>query len=308
MATERRVLVDGGQTGIRLRVVDGTSVSEHTAAPLRTDHPVIVQIAAAVADLVRSLGISVDAVAAGVSGLTPGACRPEELLTGLTEVGVGRVALAHDSVTAYLAANGFELGAVTAVGTGVVTLGVGSAGVARVDGWGNLVGDAGSAYWIGRAGLDAALRAFDGRGPATELESAAVREFGPLPELYMVLQGAPDRVSRTAGFARAVDEAARHDDAVAIDISRRASAELATSVAAALGRSGHRTDSSPRVSWLGKVLSSNELIRSRFIELIRGEVPHCVVAPPFGEPLDGVALLLDMPTDHPLSSQVGHAG
>lgn len=32
----------------------------------------------------------------------------------------------------------------------------------RADGWGHLLGDCGSGAWIGRAGLEAAPRAYDG--------------------------------------------------------------------------------------------------------------------------------------------------
>lgn len=304
MVEERRVLVDGGQTGTRLRLVGPEGTSDHDADPVHTDRPVVPQIARAVTALAASADVTVDDVAAGVSGLTPEASRPDELRRALTHLGVRRVALAHDSVTAYLAANGVEGGAVTAVGTGVVTLGVGPTGTARVDGWGHLVGDAGSAYWIGRAGLDAALRAFDGRGDATVLQTAASATFGPLPELYMVLQGDPDRVSRVASFARAVDAAAHSGDAVAIDINHRAATELATSVSAALERSGHTAESHARVSWLGKVLTGNDLIRRRFVDLVAARHPRCTVGEPYGEPLDGVSLLLDLPSTHPLGDAV----
>ncbi|WP_341476215.1 BadF/BadG/BcrA/BcrD ATPase family protein, partial [Cryobacterium zongtaii] len=54
-------------------------------------------------------------------------------------------------------------------GTGVVTLAVGVHDVARIDGWGNLIGNAGSGYWIGRAALEAVMREYDGRGPVTVL-------------------------------------------------------------------------------------------------------------------------------------------
>ncbi|AZG44639.1 N-acetylglucosamine kinase [Gordonia insulae] len=307
----QRILLDGGQTGTRLRVVGPTTSSDHDGAPIHTDRPVVAQIATAASELIAGLDGSVDGpideLAAGVSGLTPEATRPEELLAAVSGLGIRSVALAHDSVSAYLAANRFDLGAVTAVGTGVVTLGVGPAGTARVDGWGHLVGDAGSGYWIGREGLDAALRAFDGRGPATVLERSATDEFGDLPELYMVLQGDPDRVARTARFARTVDEAARSGDVVAIDINHRAAAELAGSVRAALARSGFGADVPARVSWMGKVLGRNERIRERFVDLMRSAGPDVTVAEPHGEPLDGVALLLDLPADHPLAGEVHRA-
>ncbi|MYR05425.1 ATPase [Gordonia sp. SID5947] len=303
----RRILLDGGQTGTRVRIVGQTSSTDHAAGPIRTDRPVVPQIARAASEILAAAGSSVDELAAGVSGLTPDATRPEELRDAVADLGIGSVALAHDSVSAYLAANGLSLGAVTAVGTGVVTLGVGRSGTARVDGWGHLVGDAGSAYWIGRAGLEAALRSFDGRGPETRLESSARERFGPLPELYMALQGDSDRVRRTAGFAKAVDDAARAGDQVALAINDRAAAELAASVSAALRRSGHRRDEQARVSWMGQVLTRNEQIRTRFVELLGGAVPGVAVEAPHGEPLDGVGLLLDLPSGHPLTGQVHRA-
>ncbi|MEE3850094.1 BadF/BadG/BcrA/BcrD ATPase family protein [Gordonia sp. LSe1-13] len=302
-----RILIDGGQTGTRLRVTTGASTGDHAAGPIHTDRPVIPQLAAAAREVVAATGAPIGELAAGVSGLTPDATRPDELLSAVSDLGIGSVALAHDSVSAYLAANGFEPGAVTAVGTGVVTLGVGPAGTARVDGWGHLVGDAGSGYWIGRAGLDAALRSYDGRGATTDLETAAVHAFGPLPELYMHLQADPDRVSRIAAFATTVDEIARADDVVAGDIIDRAADELATSVRTALRRSGNRPDTPTRVSWMGDVLTHNDRIRNRFVDNITRHCPSATVAAPHGAPLDGVALLLDLPAGHPLADHVHRA-
>ena len=40
---------------------------------------------------------------------------------------------------------------------------------ARAGGWGHMIGDEGSGYWIGREALAAVMRASDGRGPATRL-------------------------------------------------------------------------------------------------------------------------------------------
>jgi N-acetylglucosamine kinase-like BadF-type ATPase len=305
-----RVLVDGGQTGTRLRIVGGTDAGaqgDHESAAIHTDRPVVPQIAMAASELMTGSGLSAGELAAGVSGLTPEATRPADLRDAVGALGIRSVALAHDSISAYLAANRFEFGAVVAVGTGVVTLGVGRSGTARVDGWGHLVGDAGSAYWIGRAGLDAALRAYDGRGPATALEESAVDEFGALPELYMVLQGDPDRVSRTAGFARTVADLARAGDAVAAAINAAAAAELADSVHAALVRSGHDAGSGARVSWMGNVLTHNDQIRDRFVELVTHTHPGVTVGEPFGGSLDGVGLLIDVPRDHPLSAEVHRA-
>lgn len=305
VVTRRHILIDGGQTGTRVRVESADGVDEFEAAPIRTDRAVVDQIAATVRDI--SGEVPGTTVAAGVSGLTPSASRPEEILDELADLGIVSVALAHDSVTGYLSANRGEFGAVTAVGTGVVTLGVGAAGVHRVDGWGHLFGDAGSAYWMGRAGIEAALRSYDGRGPATVLEDAAHEEFGPLPELYMELQGDPDRVTRVAAFARRVDAASIADDAVAQQILADAADELAASALTALERSGHRPGDSARVSWVGTVMAANDRLRDRFAASVTRRTSGIEIAAPHGRPFDGVRMLAGLDDEHPLATEIHRA-
>jgi hypothetical protein len=59
----------------------------------------------------------------------------------------------------------------------------------------------GGAFWIGRAGLAAALRAHDGRGGATALTDAAAMAFDGLDDLGDRLHGADRPVNRIAHFA-----------------------------------------------------------------------------------------------------------
>jgi len=297
--TASRLLVDAGQTGTRLRVIGADGhVVDTVAGPVDTSHGVVEQVADRIRETLSDNNDRIGEVAVGLSGLTDDAAQPAVLRHRLAHFGVGRVVLAHDSVTAYLAANGTRHGVVVAAGTGVVTLGVGPEGVARVDGWGHLLGDAGSAYWIGRAGLDAALRTFDGRAEPTALMRAAIEEFGPLPDLYMVLQADPARVNRIAGFARTVDKLA--DDATAAAILDAAGTELAGSAIAALTRAGLRAGHDARVSWTGTVLTRNTRVRESFLTAVTAQAPGAVTGTPLGQPIDGVALLLDLPHDHPL--------
>lgn len=306
--TATRLFVDGGQTGTRLRLIDtGGHVADTVTGPVDTGRGVLEQIAARVSEVLAGTGDRDVEVAVGLSGLTDEAARPEELTRALAGFGVGQVVLAHDSVTAYLAANAHHRGVVVAAGTGVVTLGVGPEGIVRVDGWGHLLGDAGSAYWIGRAGLDAALRAFDGRGTPTALTRAATDLFGPLPELYMALQADPARVRRIAGFARTIDELADGDHTAAAVLDR-AGTELAGSATAALIRAGLPAGNGARVSWTGTVLTRNARVRQSFLDAVTTTAPGAVIGPPFGEPIDGVGQLLDLPADHPLSALVRRTG
>ncbi|GAB09394.1 hypothetical protein GOARA_036_01260 [Gordonia araii NBRC 100433] len=304
-----RIAIDCGQTGARVRITDPGSGGPDTTVELagvRTDHPVVPQVAEIAEHALNGRSLPGAELAAGVSGLTPAATRPDELLVACAVLGVNRVGLAHDSVTSFLAANRLEPGAVVAAGTGVVTLGVG-ADTAKVDGWG-MFGDAGSGYWIGRAGVEAALRAFDGRGPATSLTGLAEAEFGPLAEIYMIVQGDPLRVRRTAGFAKVVASAADAGDEVARNVIDAAAAELATSVGAALRGAGWQAGDAWRVSWMGKVITTNPRLQSRFRELVAEAHPGISTADPYGIPLDGASLLLDLPGGHPVGRLVAFAG
>ncbi len=336
MPTAQNILaIDAGQTGIRVmhvgdgldRVPDSSESGRARSTirdfpGIRTDRELLPQLVAVVEQFCAETSLPVHVVAAGVSGLTASESRADTLVAGLSSAGITAAYLAHDSITGYLGSLGTRPGAVVAAGTGVVTLGVGPAGIARVDGWGNIIGDAGSGYWIGRASLEAALRAHDGRGKHTSLISLLTENFSSPEAAYIELQTNPDRVRFIAAFAKQV-AAHAEADAVARDIIRRAGEELALSVATALGRAGllEPTDGAdvltrvggngratvPNVSWAGALLSG-ELLHADFEESLRRRVPHVVMSPPIGAPLDGVALLPSLKSDNPLLSAVAVSG
>ncbi|WP_430648074.1 BadF/BadG/BcrA/BcrD ATPase family protein [Agromyces sp. GXS1127] len=299
-----RFSIDAGQTSIRLRVTgSGAEVQEFVLPGVRTDHSPIRQVAAV---LTAHRGLEPESVAVGLSGFDGAPDAAAHLLTASPST--RRVVVAHDSITGYLGANGRSEGVVAAVGTGVVVLGVGPAGLARVDGWGALLGDAGSAYWIGRAGLDAALRSADGRGPATVLLPDAVETFGPTEGIYLDLHADPDRIARIAAFAPAVTAAAELGDGPARRIVELAVAELVTSIDAALERSG-ADRSAARVSAVGRVMTSAVVREELQRALERANPAEPGLAPlhlaaPLGDPLDGVERLHELALDHPLAVSV----
>src|ERR671926_137105 len=78
---------------------------------------------------------------------------------------------------------GFGAGVVVIAGTGSVAFGRNEAGEeARAGGWGPIIGDEGSGYFIARAGLAAIMRAHDGRGPATKMTEILKERFDMKPE------------------------------------------------------------------------------------------------------------------------------
>lgn len=299
------LLVDVGQTGTRVRITrsSGGHIDDAVAGVRATEDPER-HLARVVTDALRRHGSPVDQVAAGLSGLQGTHGHPRALLEEWSAFGARRVILADDSVTAYLAAIGDRPGVVVSVGTGVVALATGGrGGWARVDGWGPLLGDSGGAYWIGRAGLESALRAFDGRGTAAALLDSATEAFGEPALLAGTLQRDPDRVARIAAFARQVLALADRGDPDAGRITADAAGHLADTVMTAATRAGCDGET-VTASWSGSVLAGSRALLAAFESALD---PRCRLVPPAGSPLDGARLLIDLPAAHPLTALTSEA-
>ncbi|MBG6215209.1 glucosamine kinase [Cryobacterium sp. CAN_C3] len=286
----RFLSIDAGQTGIRA-LLRGEDTAERIFkfAGILTDTDLIPQLVDVVARVAEASGVPIHTVSAGISGFTYSPADAAELRAATDALGVHEVCLAHDSVTSYLGALGDSLGAVIAVGTGVVTLAVGEFAVTRIDGWGNLIGDAGSGYWIGRAAFDAVMRDYDGRGPSSALTDAVRADFPNLETAYLELQGDPGRVRRIAAYSKQVTALAP-TDAVAAAICAAAAAELVLSVAAGLRRVGEGTGPAPVVCSLGGVLRA-PAINLAFERGLRALWPAIDIRQPQGRALEGATLL-----------------
>ena len=301
--------IDAGQTGMKVRLKNGIAHEDVLFGGIRTHVPLLPQLAEVVRGAIDRTGGTPTVVTAGISGLTDRDADADALLAMLSGTGVRKVILAHDSTTSFLGALGDTRGAVVAAGTGVVTLAVGRDAVARVDGWGHLMGDAGSGYWIGQQALEAVMRDYDGRGPHTAL-SDVVRETWPeLDQAYIALQGTDDRVRVVASYAAHVARLAGEGDDVAIAITHRAAAQLALSVATAIRRVAHAEDEHLAVCALGGVFRSR-LLQTEFDAALRAGqgVTDIAIVSPQGQGIDGAIALADLAAPHPLAAAVHSAG
>lgn len=305
----RNLAIDAGQTGLRARIVEtrhsgcgdrSFEIDSTAHTGIRTDLSLSRQLADTVTTIVAETG-RVDSVAIGTTGFTG----REDLggLDVLEPLNVRQLLIAHDSITSYLGALGVEQGAVVAAGTGVVTLAVGARDVARVDGWGNIMGDAGSAYWFGREALDAAMRAYDGRGAVTTLLRHMETEFGDVEAAYITLQADPQRVRRIASFARWVTGADAEGDTVASEICKRGATELARSAHAGLERVGIADDAEIPVCTIGGVFRS-ETITQAFQVALRSYRTTFRHLRPRGDGLDGATALLTLSPTSALQTSV----
>lgn len=296
--------IDAGQTGTKMRYRwdDGSSRDDVLPGVL-TDRPLLPQLAEVVERVINVAGAPYT-IAMGLSGVTDNAAEAAGLISWPALAGVERVLVSHDSVTSFLGVLGDRPGAVLAAGTGVVTLGVGPRAAIRVDGWGNIMGDAGSGYWIGREALDAVMRAYDGRGPATALTGVVRERWPDLEAAYTSLQADPERVRIVASFAAPTARQADAGDVVARRICVAAAEELAHSVVSAL-RVVQAPADAP-VGAIGGVLHS-DLIRTAFEDAVRASRPAVRFVPPAGTGLDGAEALAFLIPSHPLRDRVAEA-
>jgi len=235
------------------------------------------------------------AVAIGAAGLaTLGDALRAELPSALErELGVRRLALVADAVTAYTGALGQRPGAVIAAGTGMIAVGTDLTSWRRADGWGHLLGDCGGGAWIGRAGLEAAVRAFDGRrGGSAALLARAEEMFGPMPGLPGRLYPRTDRPAVLASFAPEV-AACAPSEPVAASILRAAARNMAESAAAVCPPWGE-----PHVALTGGLFEMGDPLLVPLHKELAEQLPHARQVPAAGDPLDGaLRIAVDLADD-----------
>ncbi|MGS2617896.1 N-acetylglucosamine kinase [Micromonospora sp. LZ34] len=237
-----------------------------------------------------SLPAEVVGVVAGLTGVPGDHAERQRLTRAIERLLNGPAVVVEDSVLAHAGALG-AAGVVLCVGTGTTVLAVAADGRhARLDGWGPHLGDRGSAYAIGLAGMRAAATSYDQIGPKTVLVDRLVAALGGnnLASLQRYYRD-PEIIPRTAAFAREVLDAAAQDDRVASHICATAAADLADGAEAATARL-RLSEAERRVSYSGRLLApGNVLYQALSAELDARRLP---LVSPRAEPLDGGPVLL----------------
>ncbi|MEV4973769.1 N-acetylglucosamine kinase [Streptomyces scopuliridis] len=302
--------VDSGGSGLRFAL--GSTASDGTAAvttlaatasgePVRTGASgidagqLLARLLPAVDTLLAEAGADTGAGPGALSAVAIGAAGMATLGDGLRaelpaalerSLGVRRLALAADAVTAYAGALGQRPGAVVAAGTGMIALGTDLTGWQRADGWGHLLGDCGGGAWIGRAGLEAAMRAYDGRrGGSPALLSRMEAVFGPAPELPGLLYPRTDRPAVLASFAPEVARCAAGDP-VAEGIVSTAARHIAEAAAAVCPPSGPC-----EVALTGGLFGLGDPLLVPLRAELAGQLPHATTVSAAADPLGGALLL-----------------
>jgi N-acetylglucosamine kinase-like BadF-type ATPase len=207
-----------------------------------------------------------------------------------------RTLVVNDALVALVAGAGAEPGLVLIAGTGSIAYGRNRDGrAARAGGWGYVLGDEGSGYWIGRRALGAVVRQSDQRGRATLLTGRLLQHFGIAKpqDLVQVVYYRNLRPSAIAALAVHVSEAAQAGDAVALEILAEGADELFGAARSVISRLGLEAEAFvcvlaggifQAVPWLG------DQLRTRLIDA----APGCRVTRLAEEPARGaVQLALD---------------
>lgn len=269
--------IDGGgsETMGLLADLDGNIRARSVAGPSNFHTIGLTQAVAHVQQVVQSLYRAVDedvasqcrTIALGLAGL--GRVEDQEKVRfGLTEAGLsGDLILTHDAHIALLAGTGGEPGILLVSGTGSIAYAIGADQQAyRAGGWGPLLADEGSGYWIALAGLRAVMRGHDGRCESTRLTQVLLESLDlEAPEKLVRWIHDADR-TQIARLAPFVFETAAIGDGVAQGILNQAAHELASLVQTVA--SNLPSDSGNRVVLSGGVLLHQPAFAATLGELL----------------------------------------
>jgi N-acetylglucosamine kinase-like BadF-type ATPase len=169
----------------------------------------------------------------------------------------------------YIALLSFTMGSPGAVlisGTGSMACGIDAGGIYHTaGGWGQVLGDEGSAYHLALKGIKASLRAYDGLAEVTQLSARVMKFFDlkKIPDIIDKIYNPPVEKSLIAAFATEVEAAADEGDKVALDIVDREAKWLYKIALAITSKCNTRN-----LGYFGSVLNHNDRIRSKLSALL----------------------------------------
>ncbi|MGI2908740.1 N-acetylglucosamine kinase [Tolypothrix sp. VBCCA 56010] len=202
------------------------------------------------------------------------------------------IVIFNDALIALVGGIGDDVGIVVAAGTGSIVFGRNSQGkTKRVGGWGYILGDEGSAYKIAVAGMQAALKAYDGREMSTSLVEAFKQHLNlaSIEDLIEVIYRRGGGVKEIAALAPIVDFAAASGDEVANNIIEKAVQDLVKATSTVID--AIFISSAFEIVTTGSVWQGSSKIHQRFAGCIVAKFPSAKVIFPRNEPAYGAAFL-----------------
>lgn len=233
----------GGSKTHGIKLVEGSVVEDRIAGSANTQNVTPTTASRNLAGLLKALGADeADEVYVGAGGVDTDADKAS--LCGLItpHIPCVPVTIVHDT-RLILAAAGTQTGIAVIAGTGSAAWGIAPDGAeARAGGWGYLLGDEGSGYWLARESVRNALHRANLGHPPDALTSALLEEcrLNSPEELIRLFHGGTDR-TYWADKSRLVFACAQMGHPASIALIQQAGkslAEQALQVATRLGIPG----------------------------------------------------------------------
>ena len=295
--------VDGGATKTMAAVLDLQSNALHLASGGPSNEDTIGAAAAVETVLetaegaIARAGITREELAAAVLALS--GTNTEAIASAVRGARGHEWIVVNDVVGAWATATGAGPGLAIISGTGSNVFGVGpDARAWRAGGWGHLLGDEGSGYWLGVQSIKAALRDREASGPETALSEAAPAFFGApsVEALASLVYSKPLTKGQIAAFANETARLAESGDAVARELFERGARELSEQVAAVIRMTGLADESSGGgrpfpVGLIGGAYKAGPLFVEPLTRAIHEHAPQAEVATVRMAPVGGSVLL-----------------
>jgi glucosamine kinase len=289
--------VDLGQSGTRVRWVDGHFESSRAKVPNETSLDALRDIFEEVTEFHEG-ALRSDVVALSLTALYGNVPDPKPFgLLANEYFSAKDVAVIDDGLAGLIGALGRVNGVTLSVGSGVVAVAGRNRTFSHSDGLGHIFGDIGGGYWLGRQGLERALATRQGREEDTELLVFLKEKINEFDQLQSNVD--EEAHALCISTARKVLEGAELNIASALTIRNCGARALAKTVRAAWLGVGGSTDESFALTLLGG-LSRNrgyeEVITDRVLQLL----PAVQFSPVRGNHLDGaIAIATSMKEDVP---------
>ncbi len=306
-----RIAIDGGGTKTVCVVLDDTGqILGRGEAGASNYHNVGISAAfgsiqSAIAQATAVTGaVKVEAICLGLAGVDRQV--DIQVVHGLVEqlqssqtlpvtwaVPASNLIICHDALIALVGGVGHKVGVTAIAGTGSVVFGQNYRGCTkRVDGWGHILGDYGSAYQIAVQGMRMALKAYDGCSEPTIIQEYLIQhlELKSLEDLIEVVYQREWGVKEIAALASIVDLAASEGDVVANAIVEQAVKELSLATWVVIQALFNPSEVFEVVT-TGSMWCGLSKLRHRFTAEIATCAPLAKVIYPRNEPGYGAALL-----------------
>ena len=273
------IAIDGG--GTRIRGYESVTGSEFSGNGASHTNSLALDLARNIAASIPA-GISeVDTLVLSLAAI-PQSVQDQELMAAaiLQRVRFEKLVIVSDTNAAALGSR-LQADLTIAVGTGITALVNTKSHNFELTGHGYLIGDEASGFWIGRLGLNAALRANEDRGPDTSLLKAATDFYQvAATELADYIHQLPNPVAQVAAFTPLVVDAAQAGDAEALFIISQAANEISVLIDVAIERANIKT-----VALVGGAIPHGELLHKQV--LAASQSLDIVFTEDSAEPLQG---------------------